>query len=200
MEQARERTIDLLSTHFAHDHITLDELERRLELAYRAASMTELAALTSDLEAAPAPAAETAVALPSIAPDRDRLVSVMSETQRRGMWVVPQQLDVVAVMSDTLVDLTQATLPSGIIDIRVKALMAAVKIIVPPGVRIANRLGNFMASVQVMPDEGPARPDLPVIRLSGWAFMAEVQTKTRHREANQTPPRLSPGEDDEGEA
>lgn len=196
MEQARERTIDVLSTHFANDGITLDELERRLELAYRARSMADLAALTSDLEPSPssAVAAPASPSVSAIAPDRDRLVSIMSETQRRGVWAAPQRLEVVAVMSDTLIDLTQATLPSGIIDIRVKAMMAAVKIIVPPGVRVANRMGNFMASVHVDPDEGPARPDLPVIRLSGWAMMSEVKTKTRHREGDQG--RIGQGDED----
>src|SRR3954468_10551628 len=145
MEQARERTIDLLSTHFANDALTLEELERRMELAYRATSMTELAALTSDLEvAAPAAVSRTEPeASLAITLDHDRLVSVMGETQRRGTWAVPQHLDVVAIMSDTLIDLTHASLPTGIIDIHVKALMASVRIIVPSGVRIANRMSAF---------------------------------------------------------
>jgi hypothetical protein len=196
MEQARERTIDLLSTHFANDALTLEELERRMELAYRATSMTELAALTSDLEAAaPTAVARTEANAPlAVTLDRDRVVSVMGETQRRGAWAVPQHLDVVAIMSDMLIDLTQASLPTGIIDIHVKALMASVRIILPPGVRIANRMGAFMATVHVRPDEAATRADLPVIRLSGWATMAEVQTKTRHREGDPMA-RLDSGDD-----
>ena len=193
LEQARERTIEQLSTHFANDNLSLDELEHRMELAYRATSPAELRTLTADLdrlseERALTPATVSPSSLAT--PDRERITSIMSETKRRGVWAVPQRLDVNSVMADTTIDLTQAVLPSGIIDIHVRALMAAVKIIVPPGVRVASRVSAFMGAVNVRPDEGKPRPDLPVIRLSGWAFMAEVQTKTRHREGEGETERL----------
>jgi cell wall-active antibiotic response 4TMS protein YvqF/uncharacterized protein DUF1707 len=191
LEQQRERAIDALSDHFAHDNLSLEELERRMELAYRAQSSADLNALTADLEQLAAQQAQvpaTVAPSPLATPDRERLTSIMSETHRRGVWAVPQRLDVNAVMADTTIDLTQAILPSGIIDIHVRALMAAVKLIVPPGVRVASRVSAFMGSVNVRPDEGKPRPDMPVIRLSGWAFMAEVQTSTRHVEGTEQLP------------
>jgi hypothetical protein len=189
MEQVRERTIDDLSQHFANDNLSLEELEKRMELAYRAKSPAELRALTSDLEQlaerqANLPA--TVAPSPLVTPDRERMTSVMSETKRNGVWVVPQRLDVTSVMADVTIDLTRAVLPSGIIDIHLRALCASVKLIVPPGVRIASRVGALMASVNVRPDEGKPRPELPVIRLSGWALMAEVQTSTRHVEGEES--------------
>ena len=188
LEQVRERTIDQLSQHFANDNLSLDELDRRLELAYRAHSPAELRALTSDLDQVAERQANVPATVspsPLATPDRERLTAVMSETKRNGVWVVPQQLDVTAVMADTTIDLTQAVLPSGIIDIHLRAVCASVKLIVPPGVRIASRVGALMASVNVRPDEGKPRPELPVIRLSGWALMAEVQTSTRHVEGEE---------------
>jgi hypothetical protein len=186
MEQARDRAIDVLSNQFAHDAISLEELERRLELAYRASSVAELRALTSDLETAPEsgslPARAGAPVPAALAPDQESVTSIMTETTRRGVWAAPQRLDVTAVMSDTTIDLTQAVLPAGIVDIHIKVVCASFKLILPPGIRVANRVGGFMASIQVNPDDAPARPDLPVIRLSGWALMSEVQTKTRRLE------------------
>ena len=67
----RERTIEELSLHFAHDNLTLEELERRLELAYRATSVAELRTLTSDIKAAtrePEPSARS-LALTEPAPE-----------------------------------------------------------------------------------------------------------------------------------
>lgn len=186
LEQVRERAIDTLSEHFAHDRLSLDELERRLELAYRAGSIAEIRALVSDLEAPPNPATARSNLPAPVVPDHERIVSIMSENERRGMWAVPQRLDVVAVMSDTTIDLTQATLPSGIIDIKVRSLMASVKIIVPPGVRVANRVSAFMSAVNVRPDDAATSPDLPVIRLTGWAMMTEIVTKTRRVEGEET--------------
>jgi hypothetical protein len=188
----RERVIQQLSEHFANDRLSLDELEARMELAYKAGSVADLQRLTADLPSAatvPAPAPAPAEdLLPALSPDRERIFAVMSETSRRGSWLVPQRLDLVAVMSDTTIDLTQATLPTGIIDIHVRSVCAAVKIVVPPGLQVVNRLSSLMGSVRGAgePDEtggqGGAWKQGTVIRLTGWALMAEVQTKVRRRE------------------
>lgn len=187
----RERVIQRLSEHFANDRLSLDELEKRMELAYKATTGAELLRLTADLPkedaanvVAPVPAGE----LPALPPDRERVWSIMSETRRRGMWVVPQRLDLVAVMSDTTIDLTQAALPTGIIDIHVRSLCAAVKVIVPPGLQVVNRVSSLMSSVHGggEPSEAGGTASAwqqgTVVRLSGWALMAEVQTKVRRRE------------------
>jgi len=185
----RERVIQQLSDHFANDRLSLEELETRMELAYKASSSADLQRLTADLPsvaAAPVPAPLPAEELAAMAPDRERLVSVMSETRRRGAWIVPQRLDLIALMSDTTIDLTQAALPTGIIDIHVRSICAAVKIVVPPGIQVVSRLSSLMSSVR-----GGGEPNVgggeewktgTVVRLSGWVLMAEVQTKVRRRE------------------
>ena len=185
----RERVIQRLSEHFANDRLSLDELESRIELAYKSATVADLQSLTADLPG------ESATAVPAplptdegtaLAPDRERVWSVMSETHRGGAWAVPQRLDLLAVMSDTTIDLTQAALPTGIIDIHVRSLMAAVKIVVPPGIQVVSRVSSLMGSVH-----GGGEPNEEasggwrvgtVVRLTGWAMMAEVQTKVRRRE------------------
>ena len=187
----RERVIQRLSEHFANDRLSLDELETRMELAYKAGSVGELQRLTADLPSAtavPVPAPAPAEDLPAVSPDRERIFAVMSETSRRGSWIVPQRLDLLAVMSDTTIDLTQAALPTGIIDIHIRSICAAVKIVVPPGLQVVNRLSSLMASVRGggEPNEtggpGGGWQQGTVIRLTGWALMAEVQTKVRRRE------------------
>ena len=187
----REKVIQQLSEHFANDRLSLDELESRMELAYKAGSVGELQRLTADLPSAttvPAPVSAPAPELPALSPDRERIFAVMSETSRRGSWLVPQRLDLLAVMSDTTIDLTQAALPAGIIDIHVRSIWAAVKIVVPPGLQIVNRMSSVMGSVRGggQPNEsggqGGGWKEGTVIRLTGWALMAEVQTKVRRRE------------------
>ena len=187
----RERLIAHLSDHFANDRISLDELESRIELAYKASTIADLQRLTADLPSAaapPVPAPLPAEEVTALAPDRERVFSIMSETRRRGAWIVPQRLDLVALMSDTTIDLTQATLPTGIVDIHLRSICAAVKIVVPPGLQVVSRLSSLMSSVH-----GGGEPNEKasagwkagtVIRLSGWALMAEVQTKVRRRERN----------------
>ena len=130
LERERERTIAQLSEHFAHDNLTLDELERRIEQVYRASSVSALRDLTRDLPTDAALAEERrAVELPeAFAPERERIVSIMAETKRRGVWRAPRKLDVWCIMSETRLDLTEAQLTSPVTEIHLRALMAAVNI------------------------------------------------------------------------
>ena len=191
--EERERIIQELSVQFANDNLSLDELESRMERAYKSETIAELQRLTADLPRTGAPAiAPAASPVPveeaPLAPERERVVSVMSETKRRGAWLVPQRVELLAIMSDTTIDLTQATLPPGIIDIHVRCVWAAVKVIVPPGLQVVNRLSSLMGSVSGGGEPDDERRGVPawrsgtVVRLSGWALMAEVQTKVRRRE------------------
>ena len=185
LEQERERTIDLLSRHFAYDNLSLDELERRMEQVYRAASVPALRELTKDLQGEAAQAEERrAVAVPeAFAPERDRIVSIMAETKRRGLWRPPRRLDVWSIMSDTKLDLTEAVLASGVTEIRLRAVMAAVRIIVPPGVRVVVQPNALMSSVvDDMEDQPPVGSGAPVVRITGPVIMSELKVKVRTRE------------------
>ncbi len=182
----RERTIERLSTHFAHDRLTIDELDRRLERAYAATSVGELDALTADLpderyDAARFGAAGVPAEYEPVE-DSGRIVAILSETRRAGLWAVPPQLDVTATMSNLTLDLRSALLGAGVTEIRLGAVMASVQIILPPGVRVVDRVRAFMASVTddsygAVSDD----PSVPAIRLTGRAVMAEVKVRTSPR-------------------
>lgn len=186
IEVERQRTIDVLSQHFAHDNLSLDELERRIEGVYRAASVPALRELTRDLPGADAPAAVPArpAQLPELyAAEQGRIVAIMGETRRRGVWLPPRMLDVWTVMSDTHLDLTEAQLAEGVTEIDLRAIMSSVKVIVPPGVRVVVQVGSFMGAVHDdTSDPPPLGSHAPVVRLSGWALMSEVRVRVRHRE------------------
>ncbi len=182
LEAERERVITILSRQFADDRLSVDELETRLELAYRATSVAEIRALVSDLPAAEGAPTATAVR-PAPSPSdlsQTRMVSLLGNRVRRGMWIPPQTLDLLAVMSDTHIDLREAQLSAGVMEIRVKATMAAVRITVPPHVHVVTETSSILASVSDRTDRGPAPPrGAPVIRITGWAFMSEVKVRRR---------------------
>jgi hypothetical protein len=198
LSRAREQKISELSTHFANDDITLEDLERRIERVYKAANVAELDSITSDLRSVVAasspqgrgeiaPFGRKDVAPPMYERARDRILAIMSSTRRMGRWAVPRNLDILAVMSDTKIDLTHAVLPPGVVDVDVHAVMAAFKLIVPPNVQVINEMHSFMADVrsrahEIAPAGVPARADTTIIRLTGVAFMADVKVVVRHRE------------------
>jgi hypothetical protein len=181
---ARERAIELLSAHFANDRLTIDELDRRLERAYAATSIAQLHALTADLADERPASVPARVATSSMALHRPeesgRIVAIFSETRRAGLWAVPPELDVKAIMSNLTVDLRSALLSPGVTDVHIRAVMASVQILLPPGVRVVESVGAFMASVT---DDSysviTSDPSVPVIRLRGNAVMAEVKVRTK---------------------
>lgn len=185
LERERDLTIELLSDHFAHDNLTLDELELRIEQAYRASSPSALRELTKDLRTqAGAVVPRPEAPLPEVfAPEQDRIVSIMATTKRRGAWQPPRHLDVWSVMSELLLDLTEARLLAGVTEIHLRAVMASVKVIVPPGVRVVVQPSAFMAEVSDEAlDAPPVGSQAPVVRITGPVFMAELKVVVRHRE------------------
>jgi hypothetical protein len=196
LARAREQKINELSIHFANDDLSLEDLERRIEQVYKAGSVAELDSITADLTRATTPAAvptqpprlrgEGKATVPALPVASTRLLALMSTTRRVGRWVVPSKLDVVAVMSDTKLDLTHAMLSSGIVDFEIRAVMASLKVIVPPGVRVMVDTHSVMSHVRSRADEFDAdvapSSSAPVIRLTGWALMADVQVVVRRKE------------------
>lgn len=180
--QVRERVIQKLTDAFANDLITIEELETRLEQVYRAQSAADAEALLDGVVAASAASSESKgvanrVVAGEAVPVHERFLSIFSSTQRGSLWSVPHQFDVRAVFAETVIDLTRARLPGDIVDMNVKAVFATVKIVIPPGLRVVNRVGAVLASVSSDPalDLAPMRPGSPVIRITGLAVFSTVE-------------------------
>jgi hypothetical protein len=182
LAEERERTIARLGELFAGDAITLEELERLIEQAYRAPDVAALEKLTGERalrprrdSLAPAPASR----VPDLyVPEEGRIVSIMSETKRRGLWQLPRRLEVWSVMSETRLDLTDVALPSGITEIDLSGIMTTVKITVPRHVRVVVQTTTFMATVSDVTEEPPpVGSGAPVLRITGFLALAELKIK-----------------------
>ena len=183
----RERVVQTLSAHFAHDRLTLTEFEQRLERAYSLTSADQLRSLVADLPAAPAspPTLGTAAAGPALAPStqvppRGAIFAVMGGQERSGSWIVPRQLKVVVLMGGAELDLRDARFGAGVTEIEIFVAMGGVTIIVPPGVRVESIGAAFMGGFEMKAGDADAlSPANPVLRLSGLAIMGGVETETR---------------------
>ena len=128
----REALVTDLRHHAAAGRLTTDELEERTGAAYAATTRGELVALCHDLPdarpAVPAP-------LPPAEVVGERFSAVLSSAEQRGHWLVPERLDVRAVLGDCKLDLRQAEIPAEVhIDVRVR--LGDVIIYVPPDARV----------------------------------------------------------------
>lgn len=201
LSRAREQKISELSTLFANDDLSLDDLERRIERVYKATNVAELDAITADLKSASVPSppemprgSVRALGRRSkvLAPagefaESARILSFMSSTRRVGRWEMPRKLAAVAIMSDTKIDLTQATIPSGVVEIDLHVVMASFRLIVPPGMRVISHAHAIMSSIRSRADDAPttdvpATANAPVIQLTGYALMSDVSIVVRRRE------------------
>ena len=199
--EARERTVQLLGRHFADDRISLDELERRLELVYKAQSIGELDRLVSDLgpttTSVTAPGPAPLLARPEDVPERGKIVAILSGNFRRGRWVVPRHFRVVAVLGGVQIDLREAQFIEGVTEIDVTAVLGGVELLIPPGVHVQSEGGAFLGGFETDQESGPGSSRV-VVRLTGMAVLGGVSASTRPAPLPGAPaetPRIGPSPD-----
>ncbi|MFI7052068.1 DUF1707 domain-containing protein [Streptosporangium canum] len=175
----REAVVERLRVASVEGRLTLGELTERTEAAYTAVTQAELAVITSDLPSdgrsqGPAPAYT-----PDPAPQGGRarrwFVAVMGDSKRRGKWRIDQGLGAVAVMGDVVLDLREAEVRTGVVDIVAAAVMGDVKIIVPDGVDVDLEGIAIMGDKKVQVLEAPPGMNVPVIRVKAYAVMGDVR-------------------------
>lgn len=199
---ARESTIDELCRLYAHDALSMNELERRLERARAARSRNDLDALLEDLQAPrqAAPVAppenrpgtedgrETAPDVHS--PESNRparrasrvALAVMGGTVRSGRWKPPPGMVAISIMGGLDLDFREAVLEPGVTEVFCFAFWGGIDISVPPGVHVEvdgfALMGGFDqgADLESHPDA-----DAPTIRIKGAAIMGGVDVRVRER-------------------
>ncbi|MGW0806409.1 DUF1707 SHOCT-like domain-containing protein [Nonomuraea sp. NPDC002799] len=169
----REAVVEQLRVASVEGRLTLAELTDRTEAAYTATTHAELALLTQDLPAGGA----VAPPAPVLREGRKRrwFVGVMSDSKRRGKWQIDQELGAVAVMGDVLLDLREAEVRTGVVDITAISVMGDVKIIVPDGVNVDLDGVAIMGDKKVDVLEAAPGMNVPVVRVHAYAVMGDVK-------------------------
>lgn len=201
LDVARERVVRLLTDRYADDTLTVEQFEAELDRLHGLGEVAALERMAAELTTAARPAvARTAPpytashagldaassALPSalgwqrgaLVPARvageGRVVAVMSSAKRAGAWPVPRTLRVLAVMSEAVVDLRDAVLPAEGCEVEVRALMANVKVLLPPAVEAYVDVTALMGAVHDYTHNTPNPGHAPRVRVTGACVMSEV--------------------------
>ena len=172
LKREREETRALLADGYAQDHIDQDELERRLELAETAATVEELRALTTELRPI-----ETGL-VPVRVTEQERIPVTFGALERAGAWEVAPRTRLRVVFGSALLDLREAVLPAGEVEIEVKVVFGSLELIVPPGWQIDNRCGAILGSVDQDPS-GPVSGARRVLRLTGRVLFGSLSVYER---------------------
>jgi hypothetical protein len=184
----RERTIQALCAQYANDNLTTQELEARFDLAYKAESAADLQALLANLPQLAFPAAGPlirgstplyGVAAMADVPTERRTLAVMSEVKKVGEWIPARRNVVHAIMGSAELDLREALLSQGEIEIVASAIMGEVKVIVPPGIRVECDGTAIMGEFTELHSASGEDPSAPLVRIHGMALMGSVSVTTR---------------------
>jgi hypothetical protein len=179
----RQQVIDSLARHFASDVLTMEEFERRIDIAHRATDLVALQALVSDLPTgASLPVQPRAEGRPTPAVVRGAqqyVVSVMGGVARRGRWTPAARVNVFAMMGGVELDFRDAQLADGITEVRIFCAMGGVEIVIPPGIDVdANGialLGGFESEASERASVGSG----PTLRIRGLVIMGGVDIDVR---------------------
>ena len=186
----RHQVAELLREAAGEGRIDLAELDERLEATYAAKTYADLVPITLDLPtqgglvrppaAAPVPGRPDG---PLVVPGADsaRHVAIMGGLERRGDWVVPRRMTVVAIMGGANLDMRHARFAASEVVITVNAFMGGAEIIVPPHVRVVMEgvgiMGGYAGPSDKVPEELDANS--PTLRVKGVAIWGGVSVSRR---------------------
>ncbi len=180
-DQDRHQVAEVLREAAGEGRIDLDELDERLDATYAARTYADLVPITLDLPAAPAARLPSRPAAPTPSPvvpgpAEERHLAILGGLDRKGVWVVPQHLHVVAFMGGADLDLRQAQFAAREVTITINAVMGGADIKVNPQTHVIMEGVGIMGGYAGPSDSVPAEltADSPVVRIKGFAIMGGV--------------------------
>lgn len=206
----RQVAVDRLCEAFADDRLGVEEFERRVDVAHRAATARELNRLLADLPPASpparrpesegrAPASEpgpgsgpgvvpatvSGERRPTQPPETVRSTSfvagVMGGATRKGNWRPARVNYAIGVMGGFDLDFRDAIFPPGVTEVRVFALWGGGDIVVPPDVALEVSAVGLMGGFEEGYDAPSSPgPDAPVLRVTGLAIMGGADVRVRY--------------------
>lgn len=160
----RERVVEVLREALADGRIDAEEYHERLDTAYAARTLGDLAPLTGDL----LPLDAQPIQLRS-----EPIMAVFRNESRSGRWVVPAGHTTVAAFGTAEIDLREALLTENYVRLDVSSMLGRVVIRVPEGVEVRMRgrtfLGRRLSSART-----PELPDAPVLEVTGLSILGSV--------------------------
>src|SRR6516162_1678001 len=151
----RDRVLALLGETMSDGRLTPDEHAERVQRAFSARTLGELAELTADL------------AVPSAQPVRldggRTITGIFGPARRDGRWVVPENLTVTAMFGEVEVDFRQAILQTRRVQLYATVVGGRLRLIVPDGVSVM--VSGHMVLGRKRGSTAPAGAGTPVIEV-----------------------------------
>jgi hypothetical protein len=171
----RERVVEVLAASVGDGRLTLEEHSHRVQRAYQARTLGELAALTSDLVS---PAGQ-----PLRLDDSRTVTAFFATVQRDGRWVVPDRLTVTAVGGQVILDMREALLQGMHTVLHATLVGGQLHLVVPERVRVVHirsrQPGRVQPDLAALPAPTPAGP--PLIEVRSFTVAGRVHVHAPRR-------------------
>ena len=161
----------LLREAAADGRLTLEEHHERVERAYAARTLGELAELTVDLAESSAQPLRF---------ETKPIVAVFGSEEISGRWVVPDRLVVTAVFGEVKLDLREALLQRRTVTVHANVVCGAVKLQVPDGVEV-RMSGPVLLGSKSSRVRAPQSPGAPVVDVRSFVLCGEIKASTPRR-------------------
>lgn len=134
-------------------------------------------------------------------PSRESLTAVFSAVARRGEWLPPEELRVVAAFGAAKLDFSEALLAPGVTELRILALFGSVELLVPPDLDVELDASALFGTVQRIDSRGSVtgflreqlrrvtggreseapvvEDDPPLLRIGGHAVFGSITVRVR---------------------
>jgi hypothetical protein len=178
----RHRVAEILREAAGEGRLDLTELDERLEATYAARTYADLVPITHDLPvqgSAPQPARRPSPVVPGR--ESERHVAILGGFERKGTWVVPRQLSILAMMGGADLDLREARFAAPEVTITVNCFMGGAQITVPPHVDVVMEGTGIMGGYSGPGRRVPAELDdaSPRVRIRGIAVWGGVSVERK---------------------
>jgi uncharacterized membrane protein len=183
----RHRVAEVLREAAGDGRIDLAELDERLEATYAAKTYADLVPITLDLPMTPgAPGASPVVpaATTPVRPEsRTRHVAIMGGFERKGVWEVPVEMAVLAVMGGADIDMRRATFAAREVTLTVNAFMGGANVVVGPNTKVIMEgvgiMGGYAGPSGDDEDDVAFTADSATVRVRGVAIMGGVNVERK---------------------
>jgi hypothetical protein len=175
----RDRAVEMLRVAAGDGRITAGELDERVGAALTARTYGELAALISDLPAAPGSLPLMPGTLADPKPkDLVRIECDTSTARRDGAWLVPRRMEVRVTRGSLTLDFTEAVVSWPSLEIDADIQTGNLTLVTGPGVLVStDDLAMHTSTVKMDPPRAAAGPVRFRIDLSGRANIGTITVR-----------------------
>ncbi len=188
--ERRDQVMELLTQYFTAGRIELEDLERRMEIAARAATHAELETALSGLRDTPARRVTPAGVGPApMGPDRPKgkqaSLAFMSGMNRKGRWFPAQRHVGAAFMGGIVLDFREAELEPGTTDVSLWVVWGGVNVVVPPDLDVEVEGFAIMGGLRELSQHpAPLETQTRRLRIRARVLMGGVDVKVRARQGD----------------